>query len=117
MAHFFKPPDGERVSKQTVQVPLGSVVPLGLWGCCESPGVYIEIKIGDPSVARFEDILGSHRDPVSQEFKLYGQATGKTRVNAVTTSGAIWDWFDVMVNVAPPAPPTPAEQLFNHYKA
>lgn len=94
---------------------MGGVLDLGLWGCCESPGVYLDIQVSDPSIAGFKDPLNDRRDFVTREFKLYGQALGKIRVNAVTRSGGIWDWFDVTVQVAPPPPAlTPMQQLSAH---
>lgn len=117
MAHFFRPPSGERVSQQTVNLNLGGVLNLGLWGPLESQGRYLDIKIDNPSIARFDDILGSPKDAVTQQFKLYGQSIGTTRVSAVTSSGGIWDWISVNVQVAPPAPPTPGELLYQHYQA
>ena len=38
MAHFFRPPSGERVSQKTVNLNLGGALSLGLWGPCESTG-------------------------------------------------------------------------------
>jgi hypothetical protein len=117
MSHFFRPPSGDRLSQQTVSLNLGGVLNLGLWGPCESAGRYLDIKIDNPSIARFDDILGSARDAVTQQFKLYGQSIGTTRVSAVASSGGVWDWIDVNVQLAPPAPPTPGEQLYKLYQA
>ncbi len=55
MAHFFRPPSGERVSQKTVNLNLGGALSLGLWGPCESTGRYLDIKIDNPSIARFGD--------------------------------------------------------------
>jgi hypothetical protein len=111
MANFFRPPR-EQISKQNLTLSMGDVLELGLWGCCESPGVYLDIQVSDPSIACFKDPLNDRRDFVTREFKLYGQALGRIRVNAVARSGGIWDWFDVTVQVAPPPPAlTPMQQL------
>jgi hypothetical protein len=115
MAHFYKPPKTEPVSKQNLNLSMGDVLELGLWGCCESPGVYLDIQVSDPSIACFKDPLNDRRDFVTREFKLYGQTLGKIRVNAVARSGGIWDWFEVTVQVAPPPPAlTPMQQLSAH---
>lgn len=53
---------------------------------------------------------------ITQQFKLYGRSIGTTRVSAVASSGGIWDWIDVNVQVAPPAPLTPGEQLYKQYQ-
>ncbi|MFZ1138261.1 MAG: hypothetical protein WB781_01200 [Candidatus Sulfotelmatobacter sp.] len=101
-----------------MDLSVGGVLALGLWGCCEKPGVYLDIQVSNPSVACFYDTLNCRRDFVTQEFKLCGQTIGKIRVNAVAGSGTIWDWFDVTVQVAPPPPAvSPFETLAGYVKS
>src|SRR6266853_3023198 len=97
MAHFIQASDGQRVSGKEVLVPLNGKVQMGLWGWEESAGNPLDIQLASPDVASFGMDLTRAPAGIVRDFEIHGNRMGKTRVSAIASNGAMWDWFDAVV--------------------
>lgn len=108
MAHFHKLPGGERVSGQTLTVSASSVT-LGLWGYLD-PHDNSELTVGTsaPGVkAERKGVVSS-----SRAWLITSNMSGRTRVEARTRNGDVWDWVEL--TFAPGVSATPGGTKFTN---
>ena len=91
MAHFHKMPNGQRISTQTITVP-GSTITIGLWGYLDFSRKELFVdwcpQVGINLVRK--GIVGN-----SRLYELKGSPGKKTRVEALASDGAEWDWCEI----------------------
>jgi hypothetical protein len=91
MANFVNQ-KGERISGQTIDVPLGRAVHLGLWGFQESAGK--DLTLMTYPVVQWNSI----RDEGDvRTYGLWNLPEGEVRVEAVASTRAVWDWVKLRV--------------------
>jgi hypothetical protein len=103
MAHFVNKPKGKRISGETVEVLMGQPVQIGLYGfreAKESPAddqsLGRELTLMTYPVVQWNSIRDDDQEKV-RTYGLWGLPEGEVRVEAVSSTRAVWDWIKLRV--------------------
>ena len=93
MAHFVDA-KGNRISGKTIAMTHGHTIQIGLWGFLEGAGGPALTVLAGYQVS----LKPLRDDGLVRVYQCFGSAPGVTKVEAINSTQAVWDWIEMVVS-------------------